>query len=72
MDAKDYSHLIALQTRLAHERQYLSIAKTANEKAIRNVWIAQIEREIAGEEKFLGLDPVEDISDDDLMAALGV
>lgn len=60
-------HLIALQTRLAHEVE--RFAKDRSE--IRKVWIAGIEKEIAAEKKFLGLDSVEcDMSDDELLAEL--
>ena len=70
----DFSHLDALQLRLSHERGYLAKAKTENEKALRKVWIAQIEKEIASEYKFLGIAPLalDDIlSDDELLAELG-
>lgn len=64
-------HLIALQTRLAHERDYLAKAKSEGERVLRKVWIAQIEKEIAAERKFLGIDSVEcDMSDDELLAEL--
>ena len=66
------SHLIALQTRLAHEQGYLAKAKTTGERELRTVWIAQIEKEIASEKKFLGMDEVEcDMSDEELLKALG-
>jgi len=72
----DYSHLIALQTRLSHEREYLAAAKSANEIALRKVWIVQIEKEIAGEEKHLGIEPVsaeiQEMSDDDLLRELSL
>lgn len=66
-------HLNALETRLSHERQYLALAKTNAERELRKVWIAQIEKEIVGERKFLGMpDSPEDIemSDDELLAEL--
>ena len=70
----DISHLNALEIRLSHERDYLARAKTAQERELRAVWIAQVEKEIATERAFLGL-PAEvspaDMSDDDLLAALG-
>ena len=58
-------HLNALELRLSHER-----ARPVTE--IRKVWIAQIEKEIAGEKKFLGLQNVSanEMTDDELMAAL--
>ena len=69
----DLSHLNALNLRLSHERARLASAK-AGEKAQRQVWIAQIEREIANERAFLGLTDASqgvEMSDDDLLAALG-
>jgi hypothetical protein len=67
----DYSHLIALQTGLAHERERLANARSEKERALRTVWVAQYENEIAAEEKFLGLEPVDaDLSDADLLAEL--
>ena len=47
------THLNALNLRLSHERVRLANAKTEGERAMRTVWVAQIEKEIAGEEKFL-------------------
>lgn len=65
----DTSHLVALYTRLSHEREYLAQEKTDAGRALRNVWIKQIKSEIAGEEKFLGLGAVE-MTDDELLAEL--
>lgn len=45
----DSTHLSALELRLSHERARLAQAKTRSERALRSVWIAQIEREIAHE-----------------------
>lgn len=45
----DTSHLVALMTRLSNEK-----ARAVSE--LRNVWIMQIEKEIALEEKKLGYD----------------
>lgn len=67
------SHLAALNIRLTHERARLAEAKTPAEREQRQVWVAQIEREIAGEREFLGLPPehpVPDLSDDELLAEL--
>jgi hypothetical protein len=66
------NHFSALQLRLSHEREYLARAKSEGERELRRVWIAQIEREIEGELTFLGrtAEPLEDISDDELLAAL--
>jgi hypothetical protein len=67
---QDHNHLIALICRLSNERRYLLQATTDNERAIRKVWVAQIEREISSEESFLGIAPAEEISDEDLLAEL--
>jgi hypothetical protein len=53
----DYTHLEALWIRLSHERDRLAREKTESGKVIRRVWVQQIEREIADEEKFLGIEP---------------
>ena len=64
-------HLIALQTRLAHENDYLAKAKSDSERKLRKVWIAQIEKEIAREKDHLGVDVIDvDMSDDELLAEL--
>lgn len=65
----DTSHLVALYTRLIHEREYLAQEQTDAGRALRNVWIKQIKSEIAGEEKFLGIGAVE-MTDDDILAEL--
>lgn len=69
---KDLSHLNALELRLSHERDRLAGAKTDKERALRRVWVAQIEKEIAAEHKFLGLstDFETPVSDDELLAEL--
>lgn len=61
------SHLNALQFRLSNERIRLSQAKNKNEQELRKVWIRQLEKEIAGEKKFVGF---EEMSDDQLLAEL--
>lgn len=61
-------HLDSLRARLSSERQRLANAGSARERALRAVWVAQLEREIASELDFLGMPA--DISDDDLLAAL--
>lgn len=68
----DFSHLNALELRLSHERDRLRAAKSEGEKELRRVWVAQLEKEIAGEREFLGLtEPAEcDLTDDELLAAL--
>ena len=67
-------HLAALSLRLSHERGYLAAAKTEGERALRRVWIAQIERERAAELARLGMPADADLSpmtDDELLAELG-
>lgn len=67
----DTSHLQALITGLAHERQRLRDAKSEGERKLRSVWVAQREREVAAEEKFLGMSSETiEMSDDDLLAEL--
>lgn len=75
----DTTHYAALMTRLSHEKQYLLEAKTEQEKELRTVWIAQIEKEITQEVEFLkskGINvyseksEVDSMSDDDLLNEL--
>lgn len=70
----DETHLNALELGLSHERARLAKATTESEKALRRVWVWQIEREIAAEIAFLGKtetpDPV--MTDDELLAALSL
>lgn len=73
----DTAHLQALETRLSHERGYLAQATKPAERAVREVWIAQIEREIASEIAFLAArgvvvdrTPAADMTDDDILAGL--
>lgn len=49
------SHLTALITRLSNERARLNTATCPQEIALRTVWVRQCEREINGEERFLGM-----------------
>lgn len=69
----DTSHLDALQLRLSHEHSYLAAAKSAGERELRSVWIAQIEREIVCELGYFGIVLVEVgvMSDDELLRELG-
>lgn len=62
------THLNALELRLSNERGYLASAKTESERELRRVWIAQIEKEIAGERAFVAKQ--DDMSDDELLAEL--
>ena len=71
----DFSHLNALEFRLHNERQRLAASRTEKERAMRTVWVAGIEREIAAEYAFLGLEPapasLDEITDDELLRELG-
>jgi hypothetical protein len=60
-------HIDALKLRLSNERSALAAAKTDGERQLRKVWISQIEKEIAGEQKFLA---GEKLTDDELLAEL--
>lgn len=69
----DLTHLNALELGLFRERQYLVREKTDAARALRRVWVAQAEREIADERKFLGLPATLDeilVSDDELLSEL--
>jgi spore coat protein CotF len=70
----DTTHLVALTTRLYNERRALAAATKTQEIELRKVWVAQIEREINGEERFLGMTVTDwtapEVSDDELMAEL--
>ena len=62
------THLNALELRLSNERGYLAKAKTEGERELRRVWIAQIEKEIAGERVFVAKQ--DEMTDDELLAEL--
>lgn len=72
--SRDTTHLHALELRLSHERERLRCARSGPERDLRAVWVAQIEREIADERRFLGIadtpNPGETMNDADLLAAL--
>ena len=68
----DYSHLDALELNLSHERARLNEATKKGEIELRTVWVKQLEKEIAGERNFLGLGESSEVSDDDLLAELGL
>jgi hypothetical protein len=73
MNQPDLSHLHALEFSLHNERQRLAASRTESARALRSVWVAQLEREIIGERRFLGLaDEPDDtpMSDDELLVAL--
>lgn len=67
-----FDHLDALKLGLSHERVRLANATNPKEISLRKVWIAQKEREIEGEYKFLGIEANDgsDLSIDDLFAEL--
>lgn len=72
---RDTSHLVALQERLSRERMRLAEAMSDEEKALRQVWVVQAERELEGELKFLGMagdGNVDDMGDDELLSELEV
>lgn len=62
------THLDTLQLRLSNERMRLNAARTERERTIRRVWVAQLEREIAGEVAFLADDTKQ--TDEQLLADL--
>ena len=66
------SHLSTLELHLSNERTRLAQAATAQEAAMRAVWVTQLEREIQAERTFLGLANAEllSMSDADLLKAL--
>lgn len=66
------AHLDALRIGLSREKARLANAKSRQERELRTVWAAQIEREIEQELKFLGIteEPLPEMSDDELLAAL--
>lgn len=68
----DLTHLNALEVNLSHERVRLSQATAAQDIALRKVWVAQLEREVADEYVFLGIAPTTgvDLSVDELLAEL--
>lgn len=66
------THLNALQVRLSHERARLQAAKTEQQREVFAVRVAQCEREVTGELKFLGQteSALVEMSDDELMREL--
>lgn len=69
-------HYFSLYHRLDNEKERLENAKTVNEKALRSVWVSQLEKEIQKEMEFLeskGLTvetDVDTLSDDELLKEL--
>lgn len=62
-----FSHLHALEERLANERARLSTSKSEAETRLRTLWVSQIEKEIEDEKRFLSLP---EMSADELLKAL--
>jgi hypothetical protein len=71
MSAINYSHLDALTDSLLRERARLGEAKTQREIIFRTHCIAMKEKEIASERAFLGIAPEVEMTDDELLSALG-
>lgn len=72
MNAADhFEHMAALRLRLSNERGRLAAARSAAERELRAVWVAQCEREIASAIALFGdVEPSDTMSDDELLAAL--
>jgi len=65
--------LEALQLLRSNAAIRLSEASSQGEIYLRTVWIAQLDREIASEIAFIGKkDDMPEMSDDELLAALGL
>jgi len=65
-------HLKALQVRLSNTKSRLAYTNTPSSRAYYAQQVAMCEKEIAGEYKFLGIDPpaLEEVSDDELLEEL--
>lgn len=64
-------HMGALQLRLSNERQRLAAATRPGEIALRKVWVAQIEKEIAQERVYVVPEARDiDMTDDELLEQL--
>lgn len=72
MSAINYSHLDALTDSLLREKARLKAAKAQHEIIFRTHCIAMKEKEIAQERDFLGLPPEVEMTDDELISALGM
>ncbi|WP_421930056.1 hypothetical protein [Nitratireductor rhodophyticola] len=71
----DLSHLSALELRLFNEKRRLQAATRQQEIELRTIWVQQIEKEIAEERerlKITATGPAVPMTDDELLAALGV
>lgn len=68
------SHLQACISRLSQERSRLAVATDKNEIELRTAWVRQCEKEVNGEERFLGLPETDysepEMSIDDIFAEL--
>lgn len=73
-----HSHMHALQDRLFREKQRMNNAKTNKDREFRKVQVAQVEKEIAQEKKFLEKkgtpykqdEDVSNMSDEDILNEL--
>jgi len=63
------NHIDVLNLMLSHERARLAESNTESEKALRKVWVKQLEKEIEDEKKFISDN---NMSDDDLLSELGL
>jgi hypothetical protein len=63
------THLDCLNLHLSNERIRLSRASSDGERELRAVFVAQLEKEVAGEVSFLGI-TADKLSEDELTAAL--
>lgn len=70
----DTTHLTALISRLSSEKAALGRATKPSEIELRTVWVRQCQKEINGEEAFLGMELTDwnapELSATDLMAEL--
>ena len=70
----DLTHLDAIRDRLRREKERLARTTCQQDQEFRERLVAQAERELAAEYKFLGLGPIDgpllDMSDDELLAEL--
>lgn len=70
----DTTHLTALISRLSSEKAALARATKQGEIDLRTVWVRQCEKEINGEEAFLGMELTDwnapEMTDEELMAEL--
>lgn len=66
------THLNYLELQLSNERSRLAGSKSDGERELRQVWVSQLEREIAKEIEFIGGNPrdLTDMGDDELLAEL--